>query len=325
MRDKNGVKESSELAILCKCCEYCLADQYPGTLHPRHIILATGHSGEPYLPSNIMGLDDFERGRLIHSSQFTEPEKNANGKKAVIVGCCNSGHDIAKDYYDHGYDVTMVQRSSTLVISCETLIDVTMKGIYDENGPPVEDADLLNLSVPNPVAKKLQISATKEMMKRDCDLLNGLTTAGFLVDSGPDGSGLYMKYLSRGGGYYIDVGTSRLIADRKIKVKQGQEIKRIQKRSLIFNDDTELEADEIVFATGYQNMRGTARKVFGEELADRVHDVWGFDDEGEIRGMWRRSGHPGFWFFGGNLALCRFYSRLLALQIKAIEIGITKA
>ena len=107
---------------------------YIGTLHPRHIILATGHSGEPYLPSNISGMDDFRGDRLIHSSQFTGPEKNANGKKAVIVGCCNSGHDIARDYHDHGYNVTMVQRSSTLVVKCDTLIDVTMKGFYDEDG-----------------------------------------------------------------------------------------------------------------------------------------------------------------------------------------------
>ena len=79
-----------------------------------------------------------------------------------------------------------------------------------------------------------------------------------------------------------------------------------------------------MFATGYRNMRETARKVFGDELAERVHDVWGFDEESETRGMWRRSGHPGFWFFGGNLALCRFYSRLTALQIKAIEVGLAK-
>lgn len=191
--------------------------------------------------------------------------------------------------------------------------------------PPVEDADILNMSVPNPIAKRLQIAATKEMMHRDGALLRGLSDAGFAIDSGPDGSGLFMKYLSRGGGYYIDVGTSRLIADKKIKIKQGQEIKNIKAHSIIMKDDTELEADEIVFATGYQNMRETARKVFGNELADRVHDVWGFDDEGETRGMWRRSGHPGFWFFGGNLALCRFYSRSLALQIKAIEVGLTRA
>ena len=162
-------------------------------------------------------------------------------------------------------------------------------------------------------------------MRRDSTILRSLTTAGFAVDSGPDCSGLMMKYLSRGGGYYIDTGASQLIADKKIKIKQGQAVRAIKARSLVLADDSELEADEIVFATGYQNMRETARKIFGDELADRVTDVWGFDDQGETRAMWRRSGHPGFWFFGGNLGLCRFYSRILALQIKAIETGLMKA
>lgn len=163
------------------------------------------------------------------------------------------------------------------------------------------------------------------MMEMDGPLLRGLQDAGFACDSGPDKSGLFMKYLSRGGGYYIDVGTSQLIADRKIKIKQGRGVKSVKPHSVVLEDDTELEADEVVFATGYRNMRDTARKVFGDELADRVNDVWGFDEEGETRGMWRGSGHPGFWFFGGNLALCRFFSRLTALQIKAIEVGLRKA
>lgn len=184
---------------------------------------------------------------------------------------------------------------------------------------------MVNFSVPNPVAKTLQIAASREMMRRDSSLLEGLAAAGFVVDSGPDGSGLWMKYLHRGGGYYIDVGASQLITDQKIKIRHGKQVKAVKAHSLVLEDNSELEADEIVFATGFQNMRTTARNIFGDEVGDKVHDVWGFDDEGETRGMWRRSGHPGFWFFGGNLALCRFYSRLLALQIKAIEVGLTKA
>lgn len=191
--------------------------------------------------------------------------------------------------------------------------------------PLTEDADLLTMSWPSPLAKVLQIGATKQMIARDSALLRGLTDAGFALDSGPDSSGLWIKYLARGGGYYIDVGTSQLIADRKIKIKQGHDVKAVKEHSIVLQDDTELEADEIVFATGYRNMRETARKVFGDELADRVGDVWGFDEEGETRGMWRGSGHPGFWFFGGNLALCRFYSRLTALQIKAREVGLVRA
>lgn len=160
---------------------------------------------------------------------------------------------------------------------------------------------MLNMSVPNPVGARLKVDANREINRRDATLLNGLTAAGFALDSGPDCSGLFMKYLHRGGGYYIDVGASQLVADKKIKIKQGQEIERVNAHSITFTDGSELEADEIVFATGYQNMRETARKIFGDELADRVRDVWGFDEEGETRTMWRRTGHPGFWFFGGTL------------------------
>lgn len=180
------------------------------------------------------------------------------------------------------------------------------------------------MSNPLPIAKRIHIDATKETTRRDSDLLRGLQTAGFALDDGPDHAGLFMKYLHRGGGYYIDVGASQLIVDGFIKIQQGQEVHRIAPHGVVLADGTELPADEIVLATGFQNMRSTARKIFGDELADRVKDVWGFDEEGEMRTMWRRSGHPGYWFAGGNLALCRFYSRLLALQIKGLEVGLLK-
>ena len=115
-------------------------------------------------------------------------------------------------------------------------------------------------------------------------------------------------------GYYLDVGASDLIASGKIKVKQGQEIKRILPKGVEFADGHVLEADEIVLATGYDDMRSTARKIFGDGMARELKPVWGFDEEGELRGMWRRSGRDGFWFMGGNFALARYYSRLLALQ-----------
>lgn len=118
-------------------------------------------------------------------------------------------------------------------------------------------------------------------------------------------------------GYYIDVGASQLIIDGKIKVKHGQEIAEVLPHGLKFADGTELEADEIIFATGYQNMRTQARAIFGDKVADRLRDIWGFDETGEFRALCRDSGHPGFWYHGGNLAICRYFSRVLALQIKA--------
>jgi cation diffusion facilitator CzcD-associated flavoprotein CzcO len=291
------------------------------TFHPKHIIQATGHSGKKNWPS-IKGLDTFKGSRLCHSSEFSGAKPDSKGKKAIVVGCCNSGHDIAQDFYEKGYDVTIVQRSTTCVISSESITDIGLKGLYDEDGPPTEDADLILWSFPSELMKADQVKVTKIQNENDKKILDGLRAAGFGVDMGDMESGLLMKYYQRGGGYYIDVGASQLIVDGKIKIKQGQELAQILPDGIEFADGSKLEADEIVFATGYQNMRTEARTIFGDEVADRVGDVWGLNAEGEFRTMWQDSGHPGFWFMGGNLAITRYYSRILALQIKAIEEGI---
>lgn len=288
------------------------------TFHPHHIIQATGHSGKKNQP-HIKGMETFTGHRICHSSEFSGAREGSQGKKAVVVGCCNSGHDIAQDFVEKGYDVTIVQRSSTQVVSSYAITDIALKGLYSEDGPPVDDADMIVHGMPNSVLKAIQCQVSEKQREYDRDLLAGLEKAGFKLDNGPDGSGLFFKYFQRGGGYYIDVGASKLIADGTIKVKQGQQISGILPHGLRFEDGSELEADEIVLATGYQSMRTQTRQIFGDEVADRVKDVWGLNEEGEWRTIWQRSGHPGFWFHGGNMALCRYYSRLLALQIKGLE------
>ncbi|KAH7417800.1 hypothetical protein BKA64DRAFT_652899 [Cadophora sp. MPI-SDFR-AT-0126] len=293
------------------------------TLHPKHIIQATGASGLPNMPL-IPGISSFTGTRLVHSSSFTGAiPSHGQSKRAVIIGCCNSAHDIAQDYYENGYAVTMIQRSSTLVLNADTNLR-HMAGLWSDDGPATDDADVVFMSTPNAVVKRMNVDMTDTQAEEDSEILNGLERAGFRLDRGPDGSGLWIKYLQRGGGYYIDVGCSQLIAAGKIKVKSGVEISEITPTGLIFQDGETMEADEIVFATGYLNMRTQCREIFGDEVADRVKDVWGFDEEGEIRTLWRGSGHPGFWFMGGNLALCRWYSRLLALQIKSVEEGFVR-
>lgn len=292
------------------------------TFHPRHVIQATGHSGKKNMPT-FKGQENFKGTRLCHSSEWPGADANSAGKKAVVIGSCNSGHDIAQDYYERGYDVTIVQRSSTLVVSSTAIGEIAMKGLYEESGPPTEDADVFLWSIPPELFKAQQAKVTQVISKFDEKIITGLEKAGFSVDRGPGDAGLLVKYFQRGGGYYIDVGGSQLIIDGKVKVKHGQEISEILPNGIRFADGSELEADEIILATGYQNMRSQARIIFGDEVADRVGNVWGLNEEGEFRTIWSRSGHPGFWFMGGNLALCRYYSRLLALQIKALEAGVT--
>lgn len=301
-------------------------------LHPRHIIQATGHSGKANIPS-IPGADKFEGHLLTHSSSFpgARPNVDANEgeqktrKKAVVVGACNSAHDICQDYVENGYDVTMVQRSSTCVVSSGSICEINLGGSYEEGGPPLDDADMASWGTPAEVLKAAHAELTVWQQERDGETIEGLRRAGFSVDKGPDDCGLYLKYFQRGGGYYIDVGASQLIIDGMIKVAQGKEVAEVLPRGLKLADGSELEADEIVFATGYQNMRTQAKVIFGDGVADRLRDVWGFDDEGEFRTLWRESGHPGFWFHGGNLAVCRYYSKILALQIKAQLEGLDKA
>ncbi|KAI9898104.1 hypothetical protein N3K66_006464 [Trichothecium roseum] len=291
------------------------------TLRPRHLIQATGHSGKKNQPA-LAGTEGFAGDLLCHSSEFPGARPGREGKKAVVVGSCNSAHDIAQDYAEKGYAVTMVQRSTTHVVSSAAITDIGLAGVYEEGGPPVDDADVLIHGMPAPVLKANQVAVVRRQAAHDRATLDGLRAAGFRLDSGPDGGGLFMKYFQRGGGYYIDVGASRLIAEGAIAVKQGREIDRVLPRGLRFADGSELEADEIVLATGYLNMRTQTRLMFGDAVADRVADVWGLNNEGEMRTVWQRSGHPGFWFHGGNLALCRYYSRLLALQIKGQEVGL---
>lgn len=174
------------------------------------------------------------------------------------------------------------------------------------------------------MAKRFGYDLGAVSAKLDKPILDGLTKAGFSVPKGPDYPHVLVLGSQRGGGFYVDIGCSSLIADGTIKVKQGQEIKYFTKNSIVFADGSEIEADEVVLATGYTGVRQRTRTIFGDSVADKVDPIWGFDQQGEQRGVWRRSGHPGFWVAAGNFWLGRHFSRLLALQIKAIEAGISE-
>ena len=255
------------------------------TLHPKHIILASGASGEPKIP-RFGGIETF-KGDIHHSSKH-QGGARYKGKRAVIVGCCNSAHDIARDLYENGAaSVTMVQRSSTYVITQESLLCHILGGVYEEHGLPVEDADLFSQCLPIPIFKIVQQHVTKNIAAQDHEILSRLAKAGFKLDYGYDGSGVFMKFLLTGGGYYIDVGCSKLVGDGHIKIKQGVQVKEIVPDGIVFEDGSKLEADLIVLATGYKNMRETARKIFGDVVGDKVGNVWGLNEEGEIATIWQ--------------------------------------
>ena len=109
---------------------------------------------------------------------------------------------------------------------------------------------------------------------------------------------------------------------RLVAVEQVRQIEGLEGKAVKFNDGTSMGVDVVVVAAGYTNMSESVRALLGDQVADRVGPIWGLDDEGEVRAMWRPTGQPGFWLMGGSLQQCRPYSKYLALQIKADELGL---
>ncbi|RLL71943.1 NAD(P)/FAD-dependent oxidoreductase [Paenirhodobacter hankyongi] len=301
-------------------------DGTPVTLHPTQLVLATGMSGKPNMP-HFPGMETF-KGTIQHSSQHKGPDEWA-GRKAVVIGSNNSAHDICAALWEGDADVTMVQRSSTHIVRSDSLMEIGLGALYSEdalaNGVTTEKADMIFASLPYKIMHEFQIPLYDKMRERDAAFYAGLEKAGFDLDWGDDGSGLFMKYLRRGSGYYIDVGASQLIIDGEVKLAKGG-IDHFEEDAVVLTDGTRLPADLVVLATGYGSMNGWAADLISQEVADRVGKVWGLGSdttkdpgpwEGEQRNMWKPTQQENLWFMGGNLHQSRHYSLYLALQLKA--------
>jgi putative flavoprotein involved in K+ transport len=285
-------------------------------MRPRHIVMATGVSGIPNVP-DIPALKNFT-GQVMHSSRYDDGE-NFGGKRALVIGTGNSGHDIAQDLHSSGAAVTLVQRSPTLVTNIEPSAQLAYAA-YNEGA--LEDNDLIATSMPLALARRSHQMITEQSKKLDQPLLGGLEQAGFRLDYGEDNTGWQFKYLTRGGGYYFNVGCSDLVASGAIKLKQFADIDTFVAEGARLKSGEMLTADLIVLATGYRPQEELVRKLFGDAVTERIGPIWGFGGGQELRNMYMRTPQPGLYFIAGSLAQCRINSRYLALQIKAIEEGL---
>ncbi|MCZ2815729.1 NAD(P)/FAD-dependent oxidoreductase [Modestobacter sp. VKM Ac-2984] len=306
-------------------------DGTPVELRPKQLVLATGMSGKPNVP--VLPGQDVFRGDQHHSSAHPGPDAY-RGKECVVIGSNNSAFDICGALWENGADVTMVQRSSTHIVRSESLMEIGLGALYSEEavagGMTTEKADLTFASLPYRIMHEFQIPLYDQMRERDADFYQRLEAAGFDHDWGEDGSGLFMKYLRRGSGYYIDVGAADLVANGDVRLVKGQ-VDHLTEDSVVLTDGTQLPADLVVYATGYGSMNGWAADLISQEVADRVGKVWGLGSdttkdpgpwEGEQRNMWKPTQQEALWFHGGNLHQSRHYSLYLALQLKAREVGI---
>ena len=294
-----------------------LPDGSERIMHPTHIVMATSVSGTPNLP-HIPTLDQFA-GKIVHSSQFSNPAA-WRGRNAFVFGTGTSAHDIAQELHGNGAQVTMVQRSPTLVVNVEPSAQL-YDGIYYGDGPTLADRDLINISFPLPVMKQAHKILTDKARAFDTALLEGLERAGFRLDFGENGTGWPLKYRTRGGGYYFNVGCSELLIRGEIRLIQYHDITAMTPTGITMTDGRDLSADLVVLATGYKGPDHLIEQLFGPHVAAKVGQVWGFDDCQELSNMWVKTAQPGLWFTGGSFSQCRMYSQFLAMQIKAVEVG----
>lgn len=302
-------------------------DGAESVIHPTQLVFATGMSGVPNKPE-LPGQEIFA-GEIRHSSEHRGGADDA-GKNVVILGANNSAHDIAADLHHNGAHPVMVQRSSTLIVQSDSLMKHVLGPLYSEDaveaGIDTDTADLLFASWPYKVLPGEQKKVFDAIREEDSDFYEALDNAGFLIDFGDDDSGMFLKYLRRGSGYYINVGASELVIDGSVPVRSNTTIREVTEDTVVLEDGTTLPADVIVLATGYGSMNGWVEKLVSKDAADAVGKVWGLGSgttkdpgpwEGELRNMWKPTQIPNLWFHGGNLHQSRHYSRYMALQLKA--------
>ncbi|KAF8896687.1 hypothetical protein BD779DRAFT_1497248 [Infundibulicybe gibba] len=262
----------------------------------KHLVLALGFGGGKGRIPSYPGMDKF-KGQILHSLEHKKAVDHV-GKKVAVIGACTSAHDICVDYVDHGVDVTMIQRGPTYVISTKRGIPMILGGAHS-----------INASFPMHLTSGMARRTARAIAEVDKDTLDGLRKRGFKLG--------------------FDVGGSQYIIDGKIKLKNDSNIKEFTETGLKFENGSNLLADVVVFSTGgvqqllyaiveLADPRDAVREICGD-VADRCSPIWGLDEEGEVNGCWRDLGVKGLWSMMGNLAYCRFHSKHIALQIKAME------
>ena len=288
-------------------------------VRPRNVVLATGVFGGAR-KIDLSGAEHYS-GQLLYAAEFSGG-LDVDGKRVLVVGSGASAHDVSQELNSAGASVTMLQRGSTCIISLDPGTALAYSA-YNENGPPSENVDVLSDSIPHPVLVTFHKLMTKKVIELDKELIGGLNHAGFATNNGEEDSGFLTNFHRRGGGYYINVGTSDLIVSGQIKVKHGTTIVGFDAHSVQFADGTASEYDVVVIAAGYENMQESVRTIMGEAVAEKVGQIWGMDEHSELRAMWKRTGQEGFWIAGGSLRQNRSFSKYLALQIKGRELGLT--
>lgn len=286
-----------------------------GTLTAKSLIFAIGIGGRYPVRPTYKGQETF-KGTILHSESYTNPEP-WKGKRVAVVGAATTGLDVAWDCSRMGIETTVIQRGPTRVYAPHHITMVQKRFWNDTTGADhgdiaaTEDPIVLNASLSH-LVMKMQKEA------HDPAYYAGLEAAGFLAQNeGP----VHNQIFCRVGRHYPDIGAGQAIINGDFKIKSGTSVSHLTPEGIVFEDGTKLDVDIICFCTGFKkDNREIIAEIIGDEI--KLEPVWGLDKEGEIRGVFRPTGHDGIWNQGGELQVMRYYGRFLALQIAAQLAGV---
>jgi indole-3-pyruvate monooxygenase len=234
-----------------------IVDTSAGVMTPRIVVMATGYNGVPRLPS-IPGLDSFH-GSAIHAGVY----KNAApylDKCTLVVGCGNSGAEIALDLAEHRVDVAMVVRGPVHVVP------------RDMFGRPTQHTNVLLSYLPLGLRDAIAMGSMGLVV-------GDLSRWGIMRPAvGPN------RMIEESGRIPIlDIGTIAMIKQGKIRVlPAAQEILPDRVR---FADGAQHPFEAIIFATGYTS--GLDRLIKGfETIADARGRPNRFGKETGISGLY---------------------------------------
>ncbi|KAI1614844.1 hypothetical protein EDD36DRAFT_166345 [Exophiala viscosa] len=282
------------------------------TLTCRYVVMATGGGGQIPMMPTYPGQEDFQ-GTVLHSVDYKSAEP-WQGKAGIVIGTANTAHDVAEDMVEAGLSsITMVQRTRTYVLPAGYFKVISDRS-YNENVSTV-DADRESYSMPYAITRHMSRKALHAAAEKEPERFDALEKAGFKVE--PFGDIMY-HICEKLGGHYMDVGCSDKIAKGEIKMKAGALPTNYTRTGLAFSDGTEIPADVIIFSTGFVgNMRTEVAQIFGKEVGAQADDFWGLDEEGELKGVFKRTGQPNLFYMGGTIGHSRYFSRFPALLMKA--------
>jgi cation diffusion facilitator CzcD-associated flavoprotein CzcO len=188
------------------------------------VIVCTGFN-------NVINDPEFEgkasfQGTIVHSRQYKNPEPYL-GKKVLVVGMGNTGAEIALDLAEHSVETYLSVRGPVNIVP------------RDLNGRPTQDTAKILGKLPFKLGDRI-------------GRLVQQLTIGDLAEYGIERPQiapaaqlrLYAKTP------VLDIGTVAAIKEEKIKVKPG--IRKILLKGVLFKDESQLELDAIILATGYK-------------------------------------------------------------------------